>query len=125
MQHKRGSEGRAKAIKAAVRAGIESLVVSVADGAAEACISRWRAHPAGTALLDRLSAGNRDEDWASSQFAADAGPILGLDMGPVRTGRGAAHRPRILLSISAAAIRQATPPLATPAVRTGRRQQVH
>jgi energy-coupling factor transporter ATP-binding protein EcfA2 len=116
-QHKRGSQGRAQALKAAVRAGIESLVVSVADRAAEACISRWRAHPAGTALLDRLSAGNRDEDWASSQFAADAGLILGLDMGPVRTSGGAADEPADLLWEPAAALGRSSPDLATRSVR--------
>ena len=54
-EHKQASPGRAEALKAAVRAGIESLVVSVADRAAEGCISRWRSDPAGAALLDALA----------------------------------------------------------------------
>ncbi len=83
QQHKQASPGRAEVLKAAVRAGIESLVVSVADRAAERCISRWRGNPAGAALLDTLSAAESDENWAGSQFAAGAG-LLGLDMGTAR-----------------------------------------
>ena len=92
-QHKRGSPGRAEALKAAVRAGIESLVVSVADRAAEGCISRWRGNPAGAALLDTLSAAESDENWAGSQFAADAGLLLGLDMTAARSDGESAGSP--------------------------------
>jgi energy-coupling factor transporter ATP-binding protein EcfA2 len=90
QQHKQGSPGRAEVLKAAVRAGIESLVVSVADRAAERCISRWRGNPAGAALLDTLSAAESDENWAGSQFAADAGLLLGLDMTAARSDGDAA-----------------------------------
>jgi hypothetical protein len=82
--HKPSPPGRAEALKAAVRAGIESLVVSVADRAAERCISRWRGNPAGAALLDTLSAAESDENWTASQFAADVG-LLGLDMTAARS----------------------------------------
>ena len=91
-QHKRGSPGRAEALKAAVRAGIESLVVSVADRAAEGCVSRWRSNPAGAALLDALSTAESDENWAGSQSAADAG-LLGLDIGAARSDGDAAGAP--------------------------------
>jgi energy-coupling factor transporter ATP-binding protein EcfA2 len=122
-QHKRAAPARAQALKAAVRAGIESLVVSVADRAAEACVSQWRAHPAGAALLDRLSAGDREDDWASSQFAADAGLILGLDMGP-GGGWAPADGPMAAAG-AAAALSRSSPDLATRLVRVTSGWQDH
>jgi energy-coupling factor transporter ATP-binding protein EcfA2 len=124
-QHKRVPQGRAQALQAAVRAGIESLVVSVADRAAEACVSRWRAHPAGAALLDRLSAGDRDENWAGSQFAADAGLILGLDMGLARAHGGAAGGPEDLPQAAVSALGRSSLDLATRAVRAVSSWQDH
>jgi energy-coupling factor transporter ATP-binding protein EcfA2 len=114
-QHKRASPGRAQAVKAAVRAGIESLVVSVADRAAEACVSRWRGDRAGAALLDRLSAGDRDESWAGSQFAADAGLILGLDMASADVQEGAEGPGD--LPPAASALGRSSPDLATRSAR--------
>ena len=77
-QRRRRSPARARALRSAVCQALESLLVSAADRAAEESVSRWRDHPAGAALLDQLAAGDGD-DWAGSQFAADAGLILGLD----------------------------------------------
>ncbi|HEY3733820.1 MAG TPA: GTPase [Streptosporangiaceae bacterium] len=48
--------GRAQALKAAVRTGLESLIVSIGDRAAEEAVARWRDHPAGAALLAELPA---------------------------------------------------------------------
>src|SRR6185437_2539863 len=76
-QRKRGPPARAAALKSALRAAIESLVISVADRAAEESVKRWRSHPAGVALLEACSAEESDEGWAGSQFAADAGLIFG------------------------------------------------
>ena len=77
-QRRRRSPARARALRSAVCQALESLLISAADRAAEESVSRWRDHPAGAALLDQLAVGDGD-DWAGSQFAADAGLILGLD----------------------------------------------
>jgi energy-coupling factor transporter ATP-binding protein EcfA2 len=109
---RRASPDRAEALRAAVRAGIESLVVSVADRAAEECVRRWRSHPAGAALLDRLSSGEGDGNWEGSQFAADAGLILGLDMGPARPDEDVADGPESWASMAASALGRSSPDLA-------------
>ncbi|HUY47061.1 MAG TPA: GTPase [Streptosporangiaceae bacterium] len=76
-QRKRGVPARARLLKGALRAGIESLVISLADRAAEESVKRWRNHPAGVALLEAVTVGETDQAWAGSQFAADAGLIFG------------------------------------------------
>jgi energy-coupling factor transporter ATP-binding protein EcfA2 len=120
-QHKRARPGRAEALKAAMRAGIESLVVSVADRAAEGSISQWRSHPAGAALLDRLSTGDDGDDWAGSDFAAEAGLILGLTMNQAGAGGGAADGPQAALS----ALGRSSADLAPRAARTVSSWQDH
>ncbi|HEY2575879.1 MAG TPA: GTPase [Streptosporangiaceae bacterium] len=47
---------RAQALKAAVAAGLEALIVSIGDRAADEAVARWREHPAGAALLNELPA---------------------------------------------------------------------
>ncbi len=76
-QRRRGVPARARSLKSALRAGIESLILSVADRAAEESVRRWRNHPAGVALLDAFAAAEASESWTGSQFAADAGLIFG------------------------------------------------
>ncbi len=76
-QRKRGVPARARALKSALRAGIESLILSVSDRAAEESVRRWRNHPAGVALLDASAAAEASQSWTGSQFAADAGLIFG------------------------------------------------
>jgi energy-coupling factor transporter ATP-binding protein EcfA2 len=78
-QRRRRSPARARALRSAVCQALESLLISAAGRAAEQSVSRWRDHPAGAALLDQLAAGDDGDGWAGSQFAADAGLILGLD----------------------------------------------
>jgi energy-coupling factor transporter ATP-binding protein EcfA2 len=87
-QRKRGLPGRAGSLKTALRAAIESLVISVADRAAEESVKRWRNHPAGVALLHAVSAREADESWAGSQFAADAGLIFGTTEEPAAAADG-------------------------------------
>ena len=87
-QRKRGAPARAAALKSALRAAIESLVISVADRAAEESVKRWRSHPAGVALLEACSAEESDEGWAGSQFAADAGLIFGTAEEPPTAADG-------------------------------------
>jgi len=109
-QRRRRSPARARALRSAVCQALESLLIAAADRAAEQSVSRWRDHPAGAALLDQLAAGDGD-DWAGSQFAADAGLILGLDTdaagGPDQESPGQA----------AAALARASADLATRAAR--------
>jgi energy-coupling factor transporter ATP-binding protein EcfA2 len=90
-QRKRGaSPDRARSLKTALRASIESLILSVADRGAEESVKRWRNHPAGVALLDALAGRDAAGEWAGSQFAADAGLIMaGGDGLPAAGGRDA------------------------------------
>ena len=53
---KRQGPARTRALKAAVSSGLESLIVSVGDRAAEEAVARWRDHPAGAALLEQVPA---------------------------------------------------------------------
>jgi energy-coupling factor transporter ATP-binding protein EcfA2 len=76
-QHKHRAPARVQALKLAARTAIESLITSVGDRAAEDCLARWREHPAGAALLDRLASGDAAA-W-QSEFAAEAGLIFGWD----------------------------------------------
>ncbi len=78
-QRRRRIPARAQTLRSAVRAALESLLISVADRAAEDAVSRWRDHPAGAALLGQLDSEEDAGDWGGSQFAADAGLIFGLD----------------------------------------------
>jgi energy-coupling factor transporter ATP-binding protein EcfA2 len=82
-QRKRGVPARAQSLKSALRAGIESLILSVADRAAEESIRRWRNHPAGVSLLDAYAAAQASQSWTGSQFAADAGLIFGTTAEPI------------------------------------------
>jgi hypothetical protein len=82
-QRKRGVPARAGSLKSALRAGIESLILSVADRAAEESIRRWRNHPAGVSLLDAYAAAQASQSWTGSQFAADAGLIFGTTAEPI------------------------------------------
>ena len=47
---------RARALKAALSSGLESLILSVGDRTAEEAVARWRDHPAGAALLEQAPA---------------------------------------------------------------------
>jgi energy-coupling factor transporter ATP-binding protein EcfA2 len=53
---KRRISARARALKAAVSSGLESLILSVGDRTAEEAVARWRDHPAGAALLEQAPA---------------------------------------------------------------------
>jgi energy-coupling factor transporter ATP-binding protein EcfA2 len=56
---RRAIPARAKVLKAALRSGLESLVGSIADRAAEDAAGRWQQDPAGAALLAGASASPR------------------------------------------------------------------
>ena len=109
-QRRRRGPARAQTLRAAVRTALESLLISVADRAAEDSVSRWRNLPAGAALLDQLAAGADGDEWGGSQFAADAGLIFGLD--PAETGA-----PKDSPEQAAAALARASADLPTRAAR--------
>src|SRR5579859_1813263 len=58
-KHKQRIPARAQALKAAVAAGLEALIVSIGDRAADQAVARWREHPAGATLLNELPAQDR------------------------------------------------------------------
>jgi energy-coupling factor transporter ATP-binding protein EcfA2 len=109
-QRRRRGPARAQTLRAAVRTALESLLISVADRAAEDSVSRWRNLPAGAALLDQLPAGEDGDAWGGSQFAADAGLIFGLD--PAEAGA-----PKDSPEQAAAALGRASADLPTRAAR--------
>jgi hypothetical protein len=112
-QHKHRAPARAQALKLAARTAVESLVTSVGDRAAENCLARWREHPAGAALLDRLA--SRDAAAASwqSEFAAEAGLIFGWDSAEDGAVPDAASDPQERI----AALGRSSPDLATHAAQ--------
>jgi energy-coupling factor transporter ATP-binding protein EcfA2 len=105
-QRRRGVPARAQSLNSALRAGIESLILSVADRAAEESVRRWRNDPAGVALLDEFAAAEASEGWTGSQFAADAGLIFGS------TAEAMPDVPDAGGETPAGPLRQATLPLA-------------
>jgi energy-coupling factor transporter ATP-binding protein EcfA2 len=107
---RRRGPARAQTLQAAVRTALESLLISVADRAAEDSVSRWRNLPSGAALLDQLAAGDDGDGWGGSQFAADAGLIFGLD--PAEAGA-----PKDAPEQAAAALGRASADLPTRAAR--------
>ncbi len=112
---------RAEALRSALRTAVESLITSAAARAAEDSVARWRSHPAGTALLDQLSAGGDRPDWGGSQFAAEAGLIFGLDPAPGAGGLLTADGPPEMVS----GLGRASPDLATRAARAVSTWQDH
>jgi energy-coupling factor transporter ATP-binding protein EcfA2 len=105
-QRKRGAPARAQSLNSALRTGIESLILSVGDRAAEESVRRWRNHPAGDALLDAFAAAEASQSWTGSQFAADAGLIFGTSADAV---------PDVADADGASPLRQAALPLARSA----------
>jgi energy-coupling factor transporter ATP-binding protein EcfA2 len=116
-QRRHRSPARAEALKAAARTAIESLITSVADRAAEDCLARWREHPAGSALLERLTATKDPGAWPGSEFAAEADLIFGWDLGGAGAAQGALDDENGSAGERAAALGRSSPDLATRAAR--------
>ncbi len=55
---KRQMPARAKALKTALRGGLQTLVGSLADRAAEETVTKWQRHQAGAALVSESDSGN-------------------------------------------------------------------
>jgi energy-coupling factor transporter ATP-binding protein EcfA2 len=96
---------RAKALKSALRAGLETLVTSIADRAAEDVVMRWQEHSAGAVLLDRLAGADGGASQPDPDFAAAA--ELGFAR-PAGEGRD---------PVAAAALARSSPDLATRSAR--------
>ena len=69
---KRRIPARAKALKEALGGGIETLVTSLADRAAEETVAKWQQGPAGSALVAEFAAAAARQP-AGSPFALDDG----------------------------------------------------
>jgi energy-coupling factor transporter ATP-binding protein EcfA2 len=114
LPRKRRMPARAAALDRALRAGLESLLVSVADRAAEEAVSRWRDLPVGRSLLGELVSQEEEDHSFGSAFAEAAGLDQNAESehGPwSRPGRGGAEATR----------RQSTEALARSAPDLGRR----
>jgi energy-coupling factor transporter ATP-binding protein EcfA2 len=98
---------RAKTLKKALRAGLETLVASIGDRAAEDVVTRWQAHSAGAALLDELTAAQTSEE---PPFAA---AVLDFAAPPAANGRQPVAAP----PLGVAALARSAPDLATRAAR--------
>jgi len=116
-QRRHRTPARAEALKAAARTAIESLITSVADRAAEDCLARWREHPAGSVLLERLTVTKDLASWPGSEFAAEADLIFGWDLGGASTAPGALDDENGSPGERAAALGRSSPDLATRAAR--------
>jgi hypothetical protein len=117
LPRKRRMPARAAALDRALRTGLESLLVSVADRAAEEAVARWRDLPVGRSLLGEL-AGQEEEDHSFGSAFAEA---AGLDQSAesehsewARPGRGGAEAARRL---SAEALARSAPDLARRTAR--------
>jgi energy-coupling factor transporter ATP-binding protein EcfA2 len=108
---KRGMPARAGALKAAIRAGLETLVITLADRAAEDAVATWQQHEAGAALVRDVTA----ETAASEPGASELELIAGLDFIPSRK----AEEP------DNAALGKSSPGLATRAARAVSAWQDH
>jgi GTPase SAR1 family protein len=74
------ASGRAEALRTALHASLESLIISTADRAAEQSADSWQHTEAGTALLATVATGARQPDGTVSEteFVASALADLGV-----------------------------------------------
>jgi hypothetical protein len=82
---KRRVPARAKALKGAVRDGLETLVTALADRAAEDTMAKWQQHDAGGALIREIAAADAAREPDAPPFDLDfipSGPV------PAESGPG-------------------------------------
>ncbi|HEU5419626.1 MAG TPA: GTPase [Streptosporangiaceae bacterium] len=75
---KRRMPARAGALRAGLRASLESATAAIADRAAEDAVRRWQQHPAGAVLLSDLAAAAEAGRSAASDYLAMALADLGM-----------------------------------------------
>jgi energy-coupling factor transporter ATP-binding protein EcfA2 len=115
-QRKRQMPARARALKSAVRQGLETLVASLADRAAEDTVGKWQQQEAGAALVREFAAGKAASppdvpfDLAAMDFIPPPPP-------PAGTGESG--------SAAAAALARSSPDLATRSARAVSAWQDH
>jgi energy-coupling factor transporter ATP-binding protein EcfA2 len=112
---KRRLPARAGALRAALRASLESLLVAIADRAAEDAVARWQQHPAGAALLSELAAAAEAGRSAASDYLALA--LVDLGMADSAADEGGA------IQVDVAALARSSPELAAAARRAVRAWQ--
>jgi GTPase SAR1 family protein len=105
---KRRMPPRARALKEALRGGLEMLVAALADRAAEDTVTRWQQGPAGAALVREFA-----KAAASKQDASSFALVAGLDFIP---SAGAAP-PEEPGPQGIAALARSSPDLATRSAR--------
>jgi hypothetical protein len=110
--------GRAEALRAALHASLQSLIISTADRAAEQSTDSWQVTEAGAALLAAVASGARQPDGTVSETAFVASALA--DLGVADTS--AAPDPAAVATLS-----RATAGLAAKAARTisGWQEYVH
>jgi hypothetical protein len=107
---KRQIPARAKALKASLRGGLETLVASLADRAAEDTVTQWQQADAGTALV---------REFASGRAAGRPGGVpfeLIADLDFIPSG-GAGRQQEDSGPAAAAALARSSPDLATRAAQ--------
>jgi GTPase SAR1 family protein len=98
---------RAGALRAALRASLESAMAAIADRAAEDAVRRWQQHPAGAALLSDLAAAAEAGRSAASDYLALALADLGMAENAQDEGSS--------VPVDAAALAKSSPALAAAA----------
>jgi energy-coupling factor transporter ATP-binding protein EcfA2 len=116
-QRKRRMPARAKALKAAVRQGLETLVTALADRAAEDTVSKWQQQGAGAALVREFGAGQ-----APSTTDIPFDLAAGLDFIP---SAQSSPEPAAAGPSGAAVLARSSPDLATRSARAVSAWQDH
>jgi GTPase SAR1 family protein len=112
---KRRLPARAAALRAALRASLESLVAAVGDRSAEDAMARWQQHPAGAALLSQLAAAAEAGPSEAADYLATALADLGMADNAADEGGGP--------PVDAAALARSSTDLAAAARRAVRAWQ--
>jgi len=116
-QRKRQMPARAKSLKAALRSGLEALVVSLADRAAEDTVTKWQQQDAGAALVSDQDAGGAPGGPGGVSFEV----LAELDFIPGRAGA----EPQASGSVGSEALTRSSADLATRAARAVSTWQDH
>ena len=114
-QRKRQMPARAKSLKAALRGGLEALVVSLADRAAEDTVTKWQRQDAGAALVSDQDTGGTPGEPGGVSFEV----LAELDFIPAGRAGAEPQAP------SLAALTRSSPDLATRAARAVSAWQDH
>jgi energy-coupling factor transporter ATP-binding protein EcfA2 len=114
-QRKRQMPARAKSLKAALRGGLEALVISLADRAAEDTVTKWQRQDAGAALVSDQDTGGAPGEPGGVSFEV----LAELDFIPAGRPGTEPQAP------SLAALTRSSPDLATRAARAVSAWQDH